>query len=95
MAKKSAQVKRERKLVVDAVKSILKEKTASGKTKQEVIVSKCLDSLIKNGSIRDLKILTEILGENVIKMEVKQPQIVVESDEDVNAINSLVEAAEE
>lgn len=93
--KKSAEKRRERKLLVDAVKEILKEPTSTGITKQEAIVAKCLENLYKKGEMRDLKILAELLGENVIKMELKTPQIVVKDEEEKAIVEDLMNVGNE
>lgn len=79
--KKSGENRRKRKMLKEAIKELLEEKTPEGVTKQDIIVAKCLANLENKGEMKDLKILSELLGENVIKMEVSTPKIVVENDE--------------
>lgn len=91
---KSAENRKRRKDIAEALKMLLAEEDKDGVLIQDKIVTKCLESLIENGNVKDLKTLTEILGENVIKMEVNTPQIVVE-EKDASMVADLMGQNEE
>lgn len=91
---KSAENRKRRKDIAEAVKMLLAEEDRDGVLLQDKIVTKCLESLMENGNVKDLKTLTEILGENVIKMEVNTPQIVVE-EKDASMVADLMGQNEE
>lgn len=54
---------RERKTIASVLRMVLDEKTPEGMTKQEALISKCITKVYKNGDIRDLKVIAELLGE--------------------------------
>ena len=54
---------RKRKAIAETIDAILREVTPAGTTKQEAMVAKCLEKAFKEGSIKALKMIVEILGE--------------------------------
>lgn len=63
--KASVRKRRERKLLKETILEILKEPIQKGSktTRQEAIMTNVLARLFKEGDIKDVKVLAEILGE--------------------------------
>lgn len=83
----SGESKRRRKLLRETLMEELSKETAkgSGVTKQEAIVAAVVKNTFDHPSAKDLKIITEILGEmeiNVNVREAEKPKIVFEDGED-------------
>lgn len=82
------------KLIRAALREVLAETDENGQSMQDAIVAKCLNKLKATGEMRDLKLLTDMLGESVIKAEISTPQITVQSQEDASMIASLITTTE-
>lgn len=92
----SGKAKRERKLLVDALREILAEKAPnSNMTKMEAIIHKVVNDTYKRGDIYKLEKLQKILGESTQKVEVSMPSINVQSQADADIIASLINRQEE
>jgi len=88
----SGKARRERKTIADALRKVLDEQAnESGLTRQEAIVAKVVKRLYDEGDIRDLKTLTDVLGESVqnINLNGVSP-IVAESPEQAQAISAAI-----
>lgn len=62
--KASGKARRERKTIAEGVLLVLSGKAESGLTIQEEIVAKVIKRLMEQGDIKDLKTLTEVIGES-------------------------------
>lgn len=73
----SGKARRERKTIADAVRKVLDEVLADGTTRRDAFVAKCLKNTFDNGDVRDLKTLSEILGELKQQVSVDGGAIVI------------------
>lgn len=69
----SGKARKERKTIADALRMVLNEQAAPGSdaTRLDAIVSKVVKNLYDNGDIRDLKILSDLLGESIQNINLK------------------------
>lgn len=73
----SGKARRERATIADAVRKVLDEVLADGTTRRDAFVAKCLKNTFDNGDVRDLKTLSEILGELKQQVSVDGGAIVI------------------
>lgn len=77
----SGKIRRERKAIAESLRLVLAEQAnGDGLTRQELIVAKVVKRLYDEGDIRDLKILADILGENVQTINVTGVAPIVAKD---------------
>lgn len=79
----SGKARRERKTLAETLRAELEKDAGSGLTKQEYLVAKCLADLAdKKGKVfpKDLKTLSEVLGELKQNVKVELPEIPKELD---------------
>lgn len=62
---KSGEVKREKKTIRECLRSLLDERLPNGKTRREIVVEKLTHNTLENGTVKDLKTLQEVLGEEL------------------------------
>lgn len=72
----SGESKRRMKLLKEELREILNEETAkgSGMTKQHAVIQNVLKNTLSKGKALDLKILSEILGEMEINVNVRESE---------------------
>lgn len=79
----SGKARRERKTIADALRKVLDEKAnEEGMTRQEAIVARVVRRLFDDGDIRDLKTLSDLLGESVQNINVKGLAPIVAKDQE-------------
>ena len=92
----SGKARRERKTIASALRQVLDEQAnGSGLTRMEAIVAKVVKRLYDEGNIKDVKTLTEILGENIIKVDMQAPilNITTQSKEAGDALSKAINVA--
>lgn len=89
----SGKARRERKTIADALRKVLDERANDeGMTRQEAIVAKVVRRLFDDGDIRDLKTLSDLLGESVQNINVKGlAPIVAKDQEDAETMKRIFE----
>lgn len=96
-AEKANETKRRNKMLKEVMKDVLLEEVemvdSSGRrivlTKQEVIVQKVLNRLQKTGTTKDLKYISDMLGESEINVNVREserPTIVFTKNNDEDSL---------
>lgn len=61
----SAEKRRENKTIRQCLRSLLDERLPNGKTRREIVVEKLTHNTLENGTVKDLKTLQEVLGEEL------------------------------
>lgn len=59
----SGKARRERKTIAESLRALLDEQDENGISRLDKLTAKCLTNTFKKGEIKDLRTLTEILGE--------------------------------
>lgn len=90
---RSGEVRRERKTIAEMLRKVLDEAlpNAGGKTRGEAIVEAIAGRTFKGGKASDLKVLAEVLGEQVERIEHKgiPTPVVVNSQETADHLANL------
>lgn len=84
----SGEARRAKKTIAECLNKYLDEADESGLTKRELLTMKVLKTAFDKGSAKDLKIITELVGELTQKVEVdNKGQVVLLPNEVIESIN--------
>lgn len=91
MQKRSILARKEHTTLRETVRAILREDGGSGMTKQEHLVRKAMENHRKGKlTFQDLKVLSSILGEDVLTVHTPDAmQVVVRNQEEADKINNI------
>lgn len=91
----SGKARKEKKLLAEVLREVLNEKAPNQElTKMEAIIQKVVNDTYKRGDVYKLEKLQKILGESTQKIEVAMPSINVQSQEDAEIVEKLINREE-